>query len=110
MTTSTYRNGPVNKGKNILAAMPSHDRLQRITATAALASLSSLPGVAEAYIGPGAGLGAIGTAIALLAAAVLLVVGFVWYPLKRVLRRRKSPDVAEPTVEVAEAAEEPDKP
>jgi len=48
------------------------------------------PHFAFAYIGPGAGLGALGTAIALLAAVILLVVGFVWYPLKRFLRNRKS--------------------
>ena len=45
---------------------------------------------AYAYIGPGVGLGAVGTAIALLAALVLLVVGFVWYPIKRLLRGRKT--------------------
>ena len=45
---------------------------------------------ANAYIGPGAGLGAIGSAIALLGALILLIVGFIWYPLKRLLRRRKA--------------------
>jgi hypothetical protein len=44
----------------------------------------------HAYIGPGAGLGAIGTAIALIGALILLIVGFVWYPIKRLIRRRKS--------------------
>ena len=48
------------------------------------------PALSHAYIGPGAGLGAIGTAIALIGAVLLLVVGFVWYPVKRLLRRRKS--------------------
>jgi len=45
---------------------------------------------ADAYIGPGAGLGAIGAAIALGIAILLLLVGFVWYPLKRLLKGRKS--------------------
>ena len=49
-----------------------------------------LPIPAHAYIGPGAGLGAIGTAIALLGALILLIVGFIWYPLKRLLRRLKA--------------------
>ena len=44
----------------------------------------------HAYIGPGAGLGVIGTAIALLAAFIFLVVGFVWYPMKKLMRRRKA--------------------
>jgi hypothetical protein len=50
--------------------------------------LSAVPGMALAYIGPGAGLSAIGGVISLLGAVVLLIVGFVWYPVKRLLRRR----------------------
>jgi len=45
---------------------------------------------AYAYIGPGAGLTAIGTVIALIAAFFLAIVGFVWYPVKRLLRKNKS--------------------
>lgn len=44
---------------------------------------------AHAYIGPGAGLGAIFTLVAVLVGGMLLVIGFVWYPLKRALRKRK---------------------
>ncbi|MGH6916957.1 MAG: hypothetical protein ACREJ0_04545, partial [Geminicoccaceae bacterium] len=43
---------------------------------------------AAAYIGPGAGLSAIGLVLAKVAALGLAVVGFVWYPVKRLLRRR----------------------
>lgn len=46
---------------------------------------------AAAYIGPGAGVGAIGTVIAVLGAIVLMIVGFVWYPIKRLLKRGKKP-------------------
>jgi hypothetical protein len=45
------------------------------------------PSAALAYVGPGAGLTAIGTVVALLAALVFAVVGFVWYPVKRLLKR-----------------------
>jgi hypothetical protein len=45
-------------------------------------------GPAHAYIGPGAGLTAIGTVIALLGGILLAIVGFVWYPIKRVLRSK----------------------
>lgn len=45
---------------------------------------------ALAYVGPGAGLTAIGTMIAVIAALVLAVIGFVWYPLKRVMRRKRA--------------------
>jgi hypothetical protein len=53
---------------------------------------------AHAYIGPGAGLGAIGTLIALVGAVLFAIVGFVWYPLKRLLRKKqkKAPAVAPP--------------
>ena len=52
------------------------------------------PSLAQAYIGPGAGVSAIGAALALLAAVFFAIVGFVWYPVKRLLRamRRKSDD------------------
>ena len=35
---------------------------------------------AHAYIGPGAGLTAIGAALALVGAILLGIVGFLWYP------------------------------
>ena len=38
---------------------------------------------AEAYVGPGAGITAIGTLVALIGAVLLAIVGFVWYPIKR---------------------------
>ena len=47
-----------------------------------------MPGAALAYVGPGAGLSVLGALFALLAAVALAIVGFVWYPVKRLLRRR----------------------
>jgi hypothetical protein len=38
---------------------------------------------ADAYIGPGAGISVIGTAVAFVGAVVFALVGFLWYPLKR---------------------------
>lgn len=59
-----------------------------------------LPVAAHAYVGPGAGLTAIGTMVALAAALILAVVGFVWYPIKRLMRAKKvqaeAPDSVEP--------------
>ncbi len=48
----------------------------------------ALPEPAQAYIGPGAGITAIGTVIALIGAILLAIAGFVWYPIKRLLRKR----------------------
>ena len=49
-----------------------------------------LPEPAAAYIGPGAGLGAIAVALALIVGFILLIVGLVWYPLKRRFKRSKN--------------------
>lgn len=58
-----------------------------------LAALGAIvPAAAEAYVGPGAGLTAIGTMLALLAALALAVVGFVWYPIKRLMSRKNHPE------------------
>lgn len=45
---------------------------------------------AFAYIGPGAGLGAIGSLLGMIAAVFVAIFGFVWYPIKRILKGRKS--------------------
>ena len=46
------------------------------------------PAMASAYVGPGAGITAIGPVLALLVGVLLAVVGFIWYPLKRFMRSR----------------------
>ncbi len=46
------------------------------------------PALAHAYVGPGAGLSAIGTILAFIGSLLLLVVGFIWYPLKRVFGKK----------------------
>ena len=63
--------------------------LLTVFATAALVADMS---PAQAYIGPGAGLGAIGTVLALFGAILLAIVGFIWYPVKRMLKKRKQQD------------------
>lgn len=59
---------------------------------AAFGAITCLPVPAMAYVGPGAGLSAIGTLIAVIGAVLLAIVGFVWYPIKRLLKARKAPD------------------
>lgn len=53
------------------------------------ALLLAVPKTAEAYIGPGAGISVIGTVIALIGAILLAIVGFVWYPIKRLRAKKK---------------------
>lgn len=62
-----------------------------LTSGAVLALVAALtPTAAMAYIGPGAGISAIGAALALVAALFFAIVGFVWYPVKRMMRKRKA--------------------
>lgn len=42
-----------------------------------------------AYVGLGGALSAIGSFLALLAAVVIALFGFVWYPIKRLMRSRR---------------------
>ncbi len=58
-----------------------------------------VPSLAHAYIGPGAGITAIGSLIALIGAVVLALVGFVWYPIKRLRRGRAKPANAPATTD-----------
>lgn len=57
-----------------------------------------LPSSALAYVGPGAGITAIGSVLALLAGVVLAIIGFLWYPLKRLFRSRRSEDEQQSTM------------
>lgn len=61
-------------------------------ATVLLVCVTLFPLNVAAYVGPGAGLSTIGTAIALLVSLILLIVGFVWYPVKRFLKKRDNSD------------------
>jgi len=52
-----------------------------------------VPASGLAYVGPGAGLTAIGAVFALAGSLLLAVVGFIWYPIRRfrrALKQRKS--------------------
>lgn len=53
-------------------------------------ALTLMPVAASAYIGPGAGLGAIGALFAIIGAVFLAIVGLLWYPLKRMIKGKKS--------------------
>ncbi len=56
-------------------------------AAVAVAAVYALPDAANAYFGPGAGVSAIGTVFALIGSVFLMIVGFVWYPIKRLLNK-----------------------
>jgi hypothetical protein len=52
-------------------------------------SFAALPASALAYVGPGAGLSIIGSVLALFAAVVVAIFGFLFFPIRRMLRKRK---------------------
>lgn len=79
-------------------------RCQKHTSSLFALFVFLLSGTAEAYIGPGAGLSVIGTVLALIGALLLGIVGFVWYPIKRLRARLKKTDKPE-----KEESEEQDK-
>ena len=62
-------------------------------------ALLSVAEPAMAYTGPGAGITALGSLLALVSTLALMIVGFVWYPVKRLLavKRRKAPTETKPT-------------
>ena len=49
------------------------------------ACVLTVPAPADAYIGPGAGITVIGTVVAFFAAIFFALVGFIWYPVKRLI-------------------------
>ena len=69
------------------------------------------PATAFAYVGPGAGITAIGSVLALLVGIVLAIVGFVWYPIKRFMRSRSGKAAGDNLAEknTAEEAGRPEK-
>ncbi len=50
------------------------------------------------YIGPGAGAGAIVVLIAVVLGVLLLFIGVLWYPVKRMIRSRRGEAAAEEDV------------
>jgi membrane protein implicated in regulation of membrane protease activity len=67
------------------------DMMSRMPAIAisAVLTLFLLPTPALAYIGPGVGAGAIGAVLGVIGSIFLGLFAILWYPIKRVLKRRK---------------------
>ncbi len=72
---------------------------------AACLALCVLPGIAQAYIGPGAGITFIGALIGVVLAVLSAISFILFWPIRRMLAKRKGKGEAE--VEVMEAEEAP---
>ena len=57
--------------------------------------VACIPETAFAYIGPGTGLSAIGSFLAVLAGIVIAFLGFLWYPIKRLFGKKRSQEPAQ---------------
>ncbi len=44
---------------------------------------------AMAYIGPGTGIAALGALLAIIVGVIAALFGFLWYPMKRLMKKRK---------------------
>ena len=44
---------------------------------------------AMAYVGPGTGIAALGALLAIIVGVVAALFGFLWYPMKRMMKKRK---------------------
>ena len=55
----------------------------RIALPLIAALLFLAPGIAQAYVGPGLGLGAIGAILGVIFSVILAILAFFWYPIKR---------------------------
>ena len=77
-----------------------------LVATVMLAPFDS----AQAYVGPGLGVGTIMVILGFLGSILLAVFGIFWYPIKRVLKKRKAVSQDEPaeTLEEGVPPEEPE--
>jgi len=63
-----------------------------------------LPLSADAYIGPGMGAGAIATVIGILMSILLALFTILWYPLKRLFKKKKQLASPESTAEMTTRA------
>jgi hypothetical protein len=74
---------------------PAAPRERLIWALGMTALMALWPAASFAYVGPGLGMGAISSFFALIGAVFLGIAGFIWYPIKRLLkafRRRPQND------------------
>jgi hypothetical protein len=71
-----------------LQGLAQHMNNRKIEQLACIAFfLAGYSSQAAAYIGPGLGVGVVGTVLGVLGGLLMLVVGIVWYPLKHLFRR-----------------------
>ena len=71
-----------------------------------LVSIFGLIPSANAYIGPGLGLGTVGILIGILGSIILALIAVLWYPFKRILKKIKKTKNLESEEDSNESVEE----
>ncbi|MFC1597318.1 hypothetical protein ACFL5Q_05185 [Planctomycetota bacterium] len=74
---------------------------------ATLLGAAKSPCLLIGYLGPGSGVSALGSLLALSVAIFVAIFGFVWFPLKRLLRLRKRSTPKDEQVAAVPAHAEP---
>ncbi len=64
---------------------------------------------AHAYLGPGGAVSSIGALLALIGAVLLAIIGFVWFPIKRMLAGKQQSD-EDDNENASDPKQEPEKP
>lgn len=70
--------------------MKTQTQIQSMTVGFLAILLLTYSSVASAYIGPGLGAGAVTVVLGIVSGLLMLIVGIVWYPLKKLIRRFRS--------------------
>jgi hypothetical protein len=73
-----------------------HMTPHRLSALTGAILLTMIPAIAQAYSGPGVGLGAIGVVLGILGSVFLMTVSLIWYPVKRLIRGLRQRPAAPP--------------
>lgn len=69
--------------------------MRKLTAFLIFAIVLTTTGAAQAYVGPGLGLGAVGAVLGVALSVILAFFAIFWYPLKRLFKKKPAPRKAE---------------
>ena len=63
--------------------------MSKLSSSAVAVLLLTLTSPVYAYLGPGGVVSGLGSFLALVAAVLVAIVGFLWFPIKRLIKRRR---------------------
>ena len=64
--------------------------MAKLSSSVVAVLLLTLTSPVNAYLGPGGVVSGLGSFLALVAAVLVAIVGFLWFPIKRLIKRRRS--------------------